>query len=576
MTRWGFIGFLAVAGCLPDESSHRDAQLTACPGITAGMLPGEPHGKATAGLDSGDEDGRERVIIRYRREDGVTAAQVHQLVGQVTATFRNVPAVAARVTPEERLALALDPRVESIEPDQKLYALGTSAPTALALATTLAGTREYVGELRRVQALEVWDQDGDGLPDPGAVTGAGVKVCVIDSGLDLDHPELRDAVVAARDFLDGDDAPSDRDEERWGSGHGTHVAGIIAARPGLGGRGGPVLDERGLMGVAPGAQLIIARVLNLEGSTHMSLVMKALEYCQAEGAKVASLSLGGSLGSLNTEEGFKAALDGGMLVVAAAGNEGQGLMSYPASDPSVLGVGALDNTDRRAVFSSYGEGLALMAPGVDVLSTFPQGRGSFAALEVGDSRPMSRSLLYAPTGDTWGSLVDCGMGESVASCGEDGSCRGFVAYVHPSAYVRPDRAIVNVMRQGARAVIFASELMEGGAEILSVPQRGTWVPSVTITQAASTVMERQLGATAKLSLRPADYAYMSGTSMATPYVSGIAALLFSARPSATPAEVKAALLSSAKDLGDSGYDEQYGHGLVQARRALEALVGPVP
>ncbi|MFY2556872.1 S8 family serine peptidase [Corallococcus terminator] len=578
MKRWGVIGLLALSACMPDESSDRDAQQDICPGITAGVLPGQPHGKLSDRAAT-EGDGREPVIIRYRQQGAVTAARVRQLGGQVTATFKNVPAVAARVTPEERRELAVDPLVESIEPDGELRSLGPSVPSALALAGVLAGTSataEYTAELRRVQAPEVWDRDSDGVLDPGAVTGQGVKVCIIDSGLDLDHPELRDAVVAAQDFLDGDTTPSDSLEGQWGSGHGTHVAGIVAARPGMGGRGGPVLGERGLMGVAPGAQLIIARVLDLEGRTHMSLVMKALEYCLSEGAKVASLSLGGSLPTLTTQEAFKAALDGGMLVVAAAGNESQNLVSYPGSDPSVLAVGALDNQDRRAVFSSYGEGLALMAPGVDVLSTFPQGRGSFAALEVGSTRPMSRSLLYAPTGDTWGSLVDCGDGKGLDSCGKDGTCHGFVAYVHPSPYVRPDKAIVNVMMQGARAVIFASELMEGGAEILSVPQRGHWVPSVTITQAASTLMERQLGATAKLSLRPADYAYMSGTSMATPYVSGVAALLFSARPTATPAEVKAALLSSAKDLGPGGFDEQYGHGLVQARRALEALIGPLP
>ncbi|NVJ26397.1 MULTISPECIES: S8 family serine peptidase [Myxococcus] len=578
MKRWGVMGLLTLSACMPDESSERDAQQNVCPGITAGMLPGQPQGKV-ANRTTTDGDGREPVIIRYRTQGEGTAGKVRQWGGLVTATFKNVPAVAARVTPEEKRELALDPLVESIEPDGELHSLGPSLPSALALAGVLAGTSatsEYTPELRRVQAPEVWDRDSDGVLDPGAVTGAGVKVCVIDSGMDLDHPELRDAVVAARDFLEGDDTPSDSLEGRWGSGHGTHVAGIIAARPGLGGQGGPVLDERGLMGVAPGAQLVIARVLDLEGRTHMSLVMKALEYCLGEGAKVASLSLGGGLGTLTTQDSFKAALDGGMLVVAAAGNEAQGLVSYPASDPSVLAVGALDNQDKRAVFSSYGEGLALMAPGVDVLSTFPQGRGSLSALEVGGNRPTSRSLLYAPTGDTGGSLVDCGDGKGLDSCGENSTCRGFVAYVHPSPYVRPDKAIVNVMMQGARAVIFASELMEGGAEILSVPQRGHWVPAVTITQAASTLMERQMGATAKLSLHPADYAYMSGTSMATPYVSGVAALLFSARPNATPAEVKAALLSSAKDLGAGGFDEQYGHGLVQARRAMEALIGPLP
>ncbi|WP_426734782.1 S8 family serine peptidase [Myxococcus faecalis] len=576
MKRWGFIGLMVLAGCMPDDSEQRDALRNVCPGINAGALPQEPR---TTQKVASEDDGREPVIIRYRQARSVTAARVHQLGGRVTASFRHAPALAARVTPEERLALALDPSVESIEPDAELRATGLGALPLGALTRVglgASGTGDYTGKLQRVQALEVWDRDGDGVPDPGAVTGAGVRVCVIDSGMDMNHPELRDAVVAARDFLDGDDDATDGEEARWGTGHGTHVAGIIAARAGMGGQGGPVLTESGLLGVAPGAQLLVARVLDLNGRTQMSVVLEAVEWCMSQGARVASLSLAGGLATFTSEDIFKAALDGGMLVVAAAGNEGQFLVSYPASDPSVLAVGAVDDLDRRVYFSSHGERLALMAPGVDVLSTFPRGLGSFAQLELGRARPASRSLLYAPTGNTWGALVDCGHGGTLDSCGEDSSCDGFIAYLHPHPYVRPERAMVNVMKQGARAVIFASELAEGGAEILSVPQHGAWVPAVTITQAASTVMGRQLGATTRLTLRPVDYAYMSGTSMATPYVSGIAALLFSARPGATPAQVRAALQSSAKDLGAPGYDTEHGHGLVQARGAMEALIGAMP
>ncbi|QSQ12216.1 S8 family serine peptidase [Myxococcus landrumensis] len=573
MKRWGFIGLLGLAACMPDESSNRDALQNGCPGITAGMLPGKPEEKLS-------NDGRERVIVRYRRERAVTAARVNQLGGRVTAAFRSAPALAVSVTPEERLALEKDPAVERIEPDYPLHAQGPARLPALALLSggvTRAGViaGEYTQELSKVQAAEVWDRDGDGRPDPGAVTGQGVKVCVIDSGLDIDHPELKDSVVAARDFMDGDDVPTDGAEGRWGTGHGTHVAGIIAARPGAGGRGTPVLGERGLVGVAPGVQLIIARVLDLDGGTHMSIVMQAVEYCQEQGAKVISLSIAGGMPTYTSAQVFQAARDSGILVVAAAGNEGRGEVSYPASDPAVLAVGALDVHDQRATFSSYGEALALMAPGVDVLSTFPRGLGSFAMVDVDGTRPMARSLLYAPQGETWGTLVDCGGGMK-DSCGEGASCRGFIAYVHPSAFVSPERAVVNVMMQGARGVIFASELMSGGAEIISLPRRGHWVPAVTINQAASTLVEQQLGSITRLGLHPVDYAYLSGTSMATPYVSGIAALLFSARPSATPAEVIAALLASAKDLGPRGVDREYGHGLVQARGAMDALVGPTP
>ena len=377
----------------------------------------------------------------------------------------------------------------------------------------------------------MWDANGDGVLDPGAPTGEGVKVCVIDSGLDLGHPEFQGAVVASHDFLEGDDDPTDKGEKgEWGQGHGTHVAGIIAARLGQGGVTGPRLNAGGMVGVAPGASLLIARVLDLQGPTQMSVVFSALEWCESQGARVVSLSLGGGTATRSSVEAFKAALDHGMLVVAAAGNQG-GPVLYPASDPSVLAVGAVDANERRANFSSVGNALGLMAPGVDVLSTFPRGLGTFAEMSVNDMVPMSRSLLYSPTGEALGRLVDCGLGDSLDAC-QDATCDGFVAYVHPGA-VPMDQAMSNVMMQGARAVIFGNEdAPAGGAvDILSLPRRGHWAPAVSVNQATGTMLRQRLGTFARLSLVPVDYTYVSGTSMAAPFVSGVAALLWSAHPS---------------------------------------------
>ena len=572
MKRWGFVGLVAMVACAPENASITDAQGGVCPGVTAGALEDAPPSQAVLPGGPG-EDGRAPFIVRFR-DDGVSAtAQVRQLGGRVTATYRSVPAVAARLTEQERDDLARDSRVESIEPDQPLHSLGPATLPALAFASAAARgsvSGEYTEGLRLVQAHEVWDVDGDGQPDPGRPAGRGVRVCVIDSGLDLGHPELRDAVVARRDFVDGDDEPSDGRPGAWGTGHGTHVAGIIAARAGVGAEAGTKLGRgRGLIGVAPEVELVIARVLDTYGGTQMSVVLEALEYCASQGAKVASLSLGGGFASRTTLQAFKAAHDSGMLVVAASGNDGSRVVSYPASDPSVLAVGAVDAQGRRARFSSGGEGLALMAPGVDVLSTFPTGHGTLATIEALGTEPLTRALLYGPTGQQHRALVDCGRAETADSC-VGSMCSGFIAYVRPG-HVPVEKAMVNVMRQGASAVIFANEEMEGGADILSLPRGRQWVPAVSISQAGGTLLNRLFGYNVRISVDAADYAYMSGTSMAAPHVSGVAALLFSARPSATPDQVKQALLSTARDLGPADYDEAYGFGLVQAKAALNAL-----
>ncbi|RKH53342.1 S8 family serine peptidase [Corallococcus aberystwythensis] len=587
MKRWGIVGLLALAACAPESSTRASAQGQVCPGIVAGGMSGAM--EARQGLDDQqpsrmDADGREAVIIRFRQQGRTQAAHVTasgasftaSTGANVSAVYRSIPAVAARVTPTERYVLERSELVESIEADQIWSAQGlTPGPFARlarqAQAVTPVPADEYTEGLRLVGAPEVWDSNGDGVLDPGAPTGEGVKVCVIDSGLDMGHPEFQGAVVASHDFLDKDDDANDQDGRgQWGQGHGTHVAGIIAARMGQGGATGPRNTPGGMVGVAPNASLLIARVLDLQGQTQMSVVLSAMEWCDDQGARIVSLSLGGGTATRSTVEAFQALRNHGVLVVAAAGNQG-GPVLYPASDPSVLAVGAVDANERRASFSNAGTELALVAPGVDVLSTFPRGLGAFAQMSVDDTSPLSRSLLYSPTGDTSGRLVDCGLGDSLDACLE-ATCDGFVAYVRPGA-VPVDLAMANVMKQGASAVVFGSDdgPAGGAVNIFSLPRSGHWAPAVSVNQAASTMLRQRLGADARLSLAPVDYTHVSGTSMAAPYVSGVAALLWSARPELTPQQVRDALEASARDLGLPGRDPVFGHGLVRAQHALQRL-----
>jgi subtilisin family serine protease len=421
-----------------------------------------------------------------------------------------------------------------------------------------------------VEATAVWDANLDGKLDERAPTGNGIKVCVIDSGIDPDHPELKQAYLGGKDFVDNDDAPWDKFEETWGYGHGTHVAGIIAAQLASGATNvGPEMDRNGVVGVAPGAGLLIARVLDTEGQAWISNVLSALEWCQGQGAHIASLSLGGPHETQLEREAFEKAASKGMLIIAAAGNSG-GALAYPAGYPSVVAVGAVDSSARRAFFSSRGDNLSLMAPGVEVLSTIVRNQGTVSQVALGEVRMPSRSVFQAPAGTHSGRLVDCGDGSTLASCAQ-ATCDGFVAFVNFQHEEAVPRQIVNVMKQGARAVIISGANHPGGLMELSIGRPGNWVPSAQVSHETGDKMRAVPGITTHVQLTQSDYAPFSGTSMAAPHVTGVAALLWSARPGLTAAQVRQLMESTAKDLGLEGRDRDHGYGLVRAHAAMQAL-----
>ncbi|MFL5351251.1 S8 family serine peptidase [Archangium sp.] len=567
MRRWAQLGLLALAACSGGKDSVEEQQHEECDGVEAGALPEQAQRSPFDIQRAQATEGREAVLVRYRAKGRVSAAAVQRLGGQVKAQYHLVPAVAARVTPEERARLAADPDVESIEPDVEVHALG--------MPVAAGSVDEYTDAVRMVQAPKVWDANEDGVLDTGAPTGAGIRVCIIDSGLDRRHPELAIPYAAGHDFVDNDEDPSDETNGVRGIGHGTHVAGIIAAQLGSGGASWPNMSRGGMVGVAPGAELLIARVLNVHETASISDVLSGLEWCQSQGANIASLSLGTSMDMGRTaRDAFQAARDGGMLIVAAAGNDSEvgheAPLSFPAAYPSVLAVGAVDTGGQLAFFSNRGAGLSLVAPGANVYSTISMQGATTPDIEAGGQHFTSRSLLFAPAGDFTGELIDCGQGESGACKG--GTCAGFVAYVRLSDTYRLNAIAQNVMKQGARAIIFGIEKSETEPWLIGLDGPGRkWVPTVAVGRESRAAVLQTLGQQVHVNLRGVDYAWFPGTSMATPHVTGVAALVWSARPSMTATEVRTVLESTAKDLGESGHDPRYGYGLVQAKAALDAL-----
>src|SRR5205823_12862859 len=124
------------------------------------------------------------------------------------------------------------------------------------------------------------------------------------------------------DFVDGDNDPSDKTGATWGIGHGTHVSGTVIGQLGVGGATASGMDAKGVVGVAPGASLYMVRVLGIDGSGSTTNVINGIKWCAANGMHIASLSLGSSRASRTERRAFNDAYNAGVLIFAAAGNDG--------------------------------------------------------------------------------------------------------------------------------------------------------------------------------------------------------------------------------------------------------------
>lgn len=263
-----------------------------------------------------------------------------------------------------------------------------------------------------------------------------IKIAVVDTGVDLNHPDLRDKLVPGFDALsNGQNPPQDE------NGHGTHAAGIAAA----------ATDNReGVAGTAPRCKIMPVKALDATGNGDGFSVGLGIVWAADNGADVINLSLGGPHKFEAVERAIKYALSKNIPVIVAMGNEGTNELRYPASQPGVIAVGAVDFSRNLTTFSNYGQWMSVVAPGQQILSTMP-------------------------------------------------------------------------------------------------------VNSVFMTQEEGYMN---------------NYDVMDGTSMAAPIVSGVVALMKSRHPNLNPAQIKQRLQGTAIDLGAPGFDERYGHGMIDAPRAI--------
>ena len=541
-----------------------------------------PQNNASAqnGLSAQGVTGSQTYLIGFRAGKGVNAAAISKVGGQLRRSFGNIEAASASLTPSQAAQLAQDPSVEYVEAAVRRFIDGRPS----GVGDTLGKPGGALGGLNvnwQPQGEYTYGDVALNVPTLAAkgYTGSGIAVCVGDTGIDANHPEFAGKLAGYKNFMgDGRDNAYLLNDL---SHHGTHVSGTIFAQYGAGtGAAGLQngMDPNGVGGVAPGVNLYMARVLGDDGSGSDEGVVAGVNWCVSQLASqggherhvVVSLSLGSDVGSKTEKRAFQAAYDAGALIVAAAGNDADKLAHYPAEYPSVVKVGALDNRANLASFSNYNSKQELVAPGVAVLSSVPLGQGLGASASA-DGVPAYSSVnpaTFAAQGTVNAEIVAAG-GTDNKFCGTDvinPALAGKIALISRGSCSFAQK-VDNAVASGALAVIIYNNVLGTVNATLGSPKS---IPVVTVTQADGLATMSRVPTGGSVSIHSADYEYFDGTSMATPHVSGAAALVWAAKPNLSNAELRDLLDATATDLGANGRDNFFGNGLVNPTAAIQA------
>jgi subtilisin family serine protease len=211
------------------------------------------------------------------------------------------------------------------------------------------GPQEYGWELIKFNIQSIWSQ----------AEGDGVVVAVIDTGCDLDHPDLKENLLDGKNFINTSKAPEDD------NGHGSHVSSTIAA----------LNNGTGMVGIAPKTKILPVKALNAEGSGSIDVISKAVVWAADQGVDFITMSLGSPNGVSCLDDAIGYANSKGCVVFCAAGNSGENVdIMYPAKYEQTISIGAIDENLDRTSFTCSGESLDFLAPGHNILGCIPGGR----------------------------------------------------------------------------------------------------------------------------------------------------------------------------------------------------------
>jgi subtilisin family serine protease len=282
---------------------------------------------------------RKIVVFKEEVDEATEEDLINRAGGEKIKDLKIIRGKAVWLTPQAEKNLAKRAEVLRIDPDVEVYAL----ENVRIKGVKLQPAQTLTWNIDRVDAEISW----------GISTGDPVKVGVIDTGIDLKHPDLQANIKGGYNAINPLKSANDD------NGHGTHVAGIIAA----------LNNSIGVVGVGPNIDLYAIKVLNASGSGYLSDVIEGLDWAVTHGMQVVNMSLGTSQDIQSFHDAILNAYNAGVVIVAAAGNSG-GAVSYPAAYPEVIAVSAADQNDQIASWSSRGPEVDLTAPGVNIYSTY--------------------------------------------------------------------------------------------------------------------------------------------------------------------------------------------------------------
>jgi thermitase len=283
----------------------------------------------------------QQILVKFKPDVSLPeVAEIHrQLGGQVKETIPGIEVQVVMVPKGQVMAkvkaYSANARVAYAEPDFMVQALGT--PNDVWFVDQWG--------MVRIQAPQAWD----------VTTGSpSITIAILDTGVDLDHPDLASKIVSNRNF-----STSPTADDVYG--HGTHVAGIAAACTNNG---------IGVAGLGYTSTIMNVKVLGDTGSGYWSWVASGIVWAADHGARIINLSLGGPFGSTTVESAINYAWNKGVVIVAAAGNYGNSAPCYPAYYTNCIAVAATNRLDELAGFSNYGGWVDVAAPGVGIVSTY--------------------------------------------------------------------------------------------------------------------------------------------------------------------------------------------------------------